>query len=183
MKSSECRIGRPRALTAQQFRSGVERYFRSICYVEPVTRRVPVETVDENGIIHTRKDHMGHTMFRMEPVTDMDGEPMMQICYAKVPTVAALCLYLGISTDTFTRYKEMNAGNGVAEKDAELYRATAAWALARMEARLAPKLEEKHSQGVQFTLEYNHGWTRRSEVTVRGGVEEYLKTLPGGVEY
>ena len=177
------RIGRPRELTAQQFRSGVERYFRSICYTEPVTRRVPVETIDENGIIRTQKDEMGHTVYRMERVLDLDGEPMVQVCYAKAPGIASLCLYLGIHKATFARYGEISEGNGLTRQEAELYRATAAWARERIEAYLEPKLAEKNSRGVMFNLEHNHGWTSRSEVTVRGGVEEYLTTLPGGVEY
>ena len=177
------RVGRKRELTAQQFRAGVERYFRSICYTEPLTRRVPVETVDENGIICTQKDDMGHTVYRLVQVKDMDGNPMVRLCYAKAPGIASLCLFLGIHKATFARYGELSEGNGVSKQEAEHYRATVEWARERIEAYLEPKLEEKNSRGVMFNLEHNHGWTQRSEVTVRGGVEEYLKTLPGGVEY
>ena len=177
------RVGRPRELTAQQFRAGVEAYFRAICYTEPVKRRVAVETVDENGIVHAEKDEMGHKVYREEPVTDMDGNPMMRLCYAKAPGIASLCLYIGINKSTFARYGEITEGNGITRREAELYRATALWARERIEAYLEPKLEEKNSRGVMFNLEHNHGWMRRSEVTVRGGVEEYLKSLPGGVEY
>lgn len=177
------RVGRKKELTAQQFCAGAEKYFRSITYAERVTRRVAAETVDADGIVHPQLDKMGHKVYREEPVTDMDGNPIVEIRYAKSPGIAALCLYLGIHKATFARYAAMAESDRVTKQEAELYRATAAWARARIEAYLEPMLEEKNSRGVMFNLQENFGWKQRNEITVRGGVEEYLKSLPGGVEY
>lgn len=178
-----CRVGRKHELTAQQFRAGTEAYFRSITYTARVTRRVAAETVDENGIVHPQLDRMGHQLYREEAVSDMDGNPIEELRYARAPGIAALCLYLGIHKTTFARYAAMAESDRVTKQEAELYRATAAWARARIEAYLEPMLEGKNSRGVIFNLQENFGWKQREEITVRGGVEEYLKSLPGGVEY
>lgn len=183
MAGRSTRVGRPRALSAKAFRAGVEAYFRKISFEKPLTRDEPMETVDENGIVRPMLDEHGHVLKRRVAVKDMDGNPITRTEYAEAPGISALCLDLGIDKATFTRYASAAPGENLSAADAKIYRASAEWAKARIEAYLEAKLGEKNNRGVIFNLQENYGWKNRSEITVRGGVEEYLKSLEDGVEY
>lgn len=148
--------GRPRKYqTAAALRRAVEGYFHSISYRREVIifRR---EIVREEG-----KDVIQET-----PVIcrDADGEPMMETVWREEPSKAALCLYLGISRDTWAEYA----------KD-EKKRAVTEWVDAQMLARLEAQLNTRNSvQGVIFNLKANYGWREKLEITQDGALRVEL---------
>lgn len=177
------RPGRPKELTSKQFRLGVERYFSTVCTEEIVTRDEPVETVDEEGVVHTELDRYGHAVKRRVPVLGMDGEPIRRVVWIVPPSVAALCLFIGIDKSTFSRYAKMQPSKNTSEEEALEYRASAAWARSCMEMYLEEQLSGKQYRGAMFNLQENYGWKQKTEVTVHGGVEEFLKNLDKGVDF
>lgn len=177
------RPGRPKELSATSFRNGVERYFAAICSEEELTRDVLDEYVDIDGRIIQRMDNNGHAIKKRVKVLNIHGEPIKVLVWQTTPSIAALCLFLGIEKTTFSRYAKMEASNCVSQEDAQIYRATAAWARACMEAYLEEQLSGKGYRGAMFNLQENYGWKQKTEVTVRGGVEEYLKNLGKEVSF
>lgn len=175
--------GRPKELTANQFRNGVERYFASITSEEEVTQDVPDELVDMDGTIIRRLDEKGHAIKKRVKVLDMNGEPVKRTVWVCPPGLAALCLFLGIDKATFARYAKLESSSTVSQDDAQLYRASAAWAKACMEAYLEEQLGGKNYRGAMFNLQENYGWKQKTEVTVRGGVEEFLKNFGQEVSF
>lgn len=100
------KVGRPRKLSPDELRRGVEAYFASISYLEPVTREEYIILgVDETtGAVRFQLDDMGHRAVRQAPVTGADGKPLMRTVYVQPPGDYGLCNYLKISRDTWDRY-------------------------------------------------------------------------------
>lgn len=155
------KIGRPRKYeTAAQLKNAVERYFKSITYERDV-------------IIKKRaigKDEKGKTVIVETPAVLLDGsgKAVKETVYLEEPSKSALCLFLGISRDTWAAYTHDEAMGDVAES-----------VDARMLARLEDALVTRNSvQGVIFNLKANYGMTDRIEITQKdGGVEAYLARL------
>ena len=142
-----------------------------------MTRDVPDEHVDADGVVVQNRDENGHVRKKREKIPDMNGNPVKRIVWIVPPGLSALCLFLCIDKATFARYAKAEAGSSLSQEDAEIYRATAAWAKACMEAYLEEQLGGKNYRGAMFNLQENYGWKQKTEVTVRGGVEEFLKNL------
>lgn len=142
---------------------------------------VPMETVGDDGVIQRELDQNGHAKQKRVAVLDMNGQPIRRIAWVIPPSLASLCLSLGIDKSTFARYASVQPSGLLSEEDALEYRATAAWAKACMEAFLEEQLTTKNYRGAMFNLQENYGWKQKTEVTVRGGVEEFLKSLDEGV--
>lgn len=106
VKLAAGKAGRPKKLTPEQLRRGVEAYFASISYLEPVEIEEPVilETDPETGAITYQRDSYGHIMFRRRPVTDAGGKQLSRLKYIEPPGDYALCNFLKISKDTWDRY-------------------------------------------------------------------------------
>ena len=106
VKLAAGKAGRPKKLTPEQLRRGVEAYFASISYLEPVEIEEPVilETDPETGAITYQRDDYGHIMFRRRPVTDAGGKQLMRLKYIEPPGDFGLCNFLKISRDTWERY-------------------------------------------------------------------------------
>lgn len=157
--------------TAAALNKKVEAYFRSISRTISITE--PLETGQ-----YTQK---GKPIYKHVPVLNDDGEEIRVIQFLVPPSISGLCLYLGISRQTWSSYSGQ-----------EEFLDTTMRARARVEAYLEGELvsREKNTAGIQFNLEHNHGWKRRLEVS-QGGVEQYLagikdSTVPetaGGDEF
>lgn len=106
VKLAAGKAGRPKKLTPEQLRRGVEAYFASISYLEPAEIEEPVilETDPETGAITYQRDSYGHIMFRRRPVTDAGGKQLSRLKYIEPPGDYALCNFLKISKDTWDRY-------------------------------------------------------------------------------
>ena len=134
VKLAAGKAGRPKKLTPEQLRRGVEAYFASISYLEPVEIEEPVilETDPETGAITYQRDDYGHIMFRRRPVTDAGGKQLMRLKYIEPPGDFGLCNFLKISRDTWERYGsaverllEVHAGN--IRQERELDRQPPTW--------------------------------------------------------
>jgi len=103
------KAGRPRKLTPEELRRGVEAYFASISYQEPVMREEPVILgVDpKTGAVTFQLDDYGHRAVRRVPVLGADGKPLMRTVYVEAPGDFGLCNFLKISRDTWERYGHM----------------------------------------------------------------------------
>lgn len=100
------KLGRPRKLTPDQLRRGVEDYFASISFQETVTREEDIIlSVDpETGGVTFALDDMGHRVKRIVPVLNAAGKPMTRTVYTEAPGDFGLCNFLKISRDTWERY-------------------------------------------------------------------------------
>ncbi len=100
------KLGCPKKLTPAELRRGVEAYFASISYMEPVTREefVVLNTDPKTGAVEFLLDKMGHRAVRNVPVLGADGKPLMRLVYTQAPGDYGLCDYLKISKDTWDRY-------------------------------------------------------------------------------
>lgn len=100
------KLGRPRKLTPDQLRRGVEEYFASISYQEPVTREEDIVlSVDKKtGGVTFLLDDKGHRVKRIVPVLNAAGKPLTRTVYTEAPGDFGLCNFLKISRDTWERY-------------------------------------------------------------------------------
>ena len=126
--------GRPKKYTRKKLREETERYFRSIS-------RTILARDDTGGII--RND---------------DGDEIQILQYVVPPSIAGLCLQLGIDRSTWQNYADPALHPELADVVAE--------ARARIEAYLEQELltREKGLQGIIFNLQNNYGWRQKQEV-------------------
>ena len=199
------KLGRPKKLTPEELRRGVEAYFASITYQEPVTREEPVvlDVDPETGAVTFQLDKMGHRMVRQVSVLGANGKPLMRTVFIEAPGDFGLCNYLKISRDTWDRYGHMlerleAAGNrqqatgdggdrgpgDPAPTDEEMrealdYAEIYTLARGRVCAYLESAAESKGGRGAQFKLERIYGLTERKDVHVDAGgsIEAYLRSL------
>lgn len=140
------KIGRPKKYgSGKVLEAAVEAYFDSISYRVPVVVTTATGEVDEEGNakVVTKMLREG---------ADGVGAPVTQRKYLEPPSVAALCLYLGISRDTWAEYGRSAAMAAAVERTR-----------ARLEAYLVAQLEGRHVQGVIFNLKNNYGWKDKQE--------------------
>ena len=169
--------GRPRKYkTAAALRKAVDAYWNSISYQEPAMVRTPTGHVDENG----RPEYVMKMLTMNEDGSvsmDGTGKPKTVTRFLEPPSAANLCLFLGVSRDTWAGYAKDKAMGPVCEE----FRM-------RHEAYLVGRLEGekgKSVQGVIFNLKNNFGWKDKCDVTqtsVGMTLEEYLERLERGGE-
>lgn len=164
--------GRPKKYgTAKALREGIDTYWRSISYERPVIVSTPTGAVDENGRLEytTRMllvDENGAVS------TDGTGKPKTSTEFLEAPSVAGLCLHLGISKETWSQYKQDEKLGVVCQEF-----------LLKLENYLVARLEgdkAKSVQGVIFNLKNNFGWKDKVDVAqtnVGMTVEQWLEQL------
>lgn len=204
------KLGRPKKLTPAELRRGVEAYFASISYMEPVTREefVVLNTDPKTGAVEFLLDKMGHRAVRNVPVLGADGKPLMRLVYTQAPGDYGLCDFLKISRDTWDRYgravelleerrqKEATRQDGEPvpygqDEDPELqeardYAEIYTLARGRVCAYLESAAEVKGAaKGAVFKLERIYGLSEKKDVTISAGasIEEYLRAVGGEAEY
>ena len=204
------KLGRPKKLTPAELRRGVEAYFASISYMEPVTREefVVLNTDPKTGAVEFLLDKMGHRAIRNVPVLGADGKPLMRLVYTQAPGDYGLCDFLKISRDTWDRYgravelleerrqKEATRQDGEPvpygqDEDPELqeardYAEIYTLARGRVCAYLESAAEVKGAaKGAVFKLERIYGLSEKKDVTISAGgsIEEYLRAVGGEAEY
>lgn len=129
--------------TAAALQKGVDAYFDAISYEENVTVRVPTQQRDKDG----------HVIYEDKPVIARNGRQAVRTMWTEPPSIAGLCLSLGICRDTWAAYA----------KD-EVFSDTVTRARGRVEAYLVGRLETKGARGVIFNLQENFGWKERKEL-------------------
>lgn len=158
-------MGRPRAYkTARELDKAVEAYFHSISYRRPVIVDTPTGYVDEHGHAEVKR-----VMLRKGP--DGTGAPVTVTEWLEAPSLAGLCLYLGISKETWSNYGKDEKLGPVTER-----------AKLKLEEYWQGRLDGKGAHGAQFVLKNNFGWggvwTDKVEVdqkSVGMTLEEYLE--------
>jgi len=184
------KLGRPRKLSPAELRRGVEAYFASISYLEPVEVEVPVilDKDPQTGALTYQLDRFGHKMTKREPVLDAAGKPMMRLVYTTPPGDFGLCDYLKISRDTWDRYgasayevrpEDPGYDPELAQQAAD-YAEIYALARGRVCAYLESAAEEKGGKGAQFKLERIYGLGEKKEIALTGTVEDFLASLDDG---
>lgn len=155
--------GAPRKYkTPGALRRAVDAYFASISYTRNVViYRQEIGVNQKTGDPELKKIP--------EELRDENGNYVLETVWLEEPSKAALCIYLGISADTWSRY---------AKEGSELKPVTDYVDLVMLK-RLSYLLNTRNSvQGIVFNLKANYGWTDRVEVTHRGNsLEEYLAEL------
>lgn len=140
--------------TADEFEAAVENYFASICRHE---------TAREADIwLHGE-------WVKGDPILSDDGEPLTYEVYVYPPSLVDLQYRLGISRQTWSKYRERAK-----------YRDIIEYADMRIHAykmRLLDDPENKNSRGLIFDLENNHGMRERKEETVNMTSADISDTL------
>lgn len=124
----------PRKYTPKTLQTGVDAWFRSITRTETVYEELPTGDL-------------------VPAVTD-DGEPIKRTKYLTPPVEEDLCIYLGISMQTWERY-------GTEDGYAQVIRD----AKNRIKSYLKRELltrDGKNTRGVEFTLSANYGMAPRT---------------------
>lgn len=155
--------GRPKKYgTAKSLQKAVDAYWNSISYEEPVVISTPTGAIDENGRIEYKAKML--TMNEDGSANlDGTGKPKTITKYLEAPSVAGLCMFLGVSKDTWAAYAKDDKLSPVCER----FRL-------RLESYLVARLEGdkgKSVQGVIFNLKNNFGWSEKEHVEHSGGVQ------------
>lgn len=135
------KLGRPRSYKSRaQLQKAMERYFSKIRRVVPL--------YDKNG----------------EPFINEDGEAANITEYAEPPTVAGLCVHLGIGHETFRNYKS----------DPEFADIVAAAKLEIEKYNSTELMNRSQVRGIIFNLANNFGWSEKKEVEMGDKTRESL---------
>lgn len=146
-------MGRPRKYTTRaKLDEAVERYFRSISHTVDAEKYVPTGECDSKG----------RPVMKLEKILNEDGRPIKLTEYIRPPMASALCLYLGITRQTWAEYCDH-------DKHPE-FTDTTTRARARMECWLEEQLltRQKGVQGIIFNLTNNYGWSDKREIELGG---------------
>ena len=147
-------VGRPKKYSAEKLAGAVERYFRSISMLVPLT------------------DALG------DNILDVDGNPIVIRKYVIPPTISGMCLRLGIDRRTWLNYADPIKNGGKPEKPSALSRVCDDVKL-RIEAYLEEQLliREKSLQGIIFNLQNNYGWAEKHEHSQRVELGEETRKI------
>lgn len=136
---------RPKILTPNQVRLGINRYFKSIT----ITRTMMESVVDG-------KDDDREIRYKQVPRLNNLGKPIEYLEYVEHPSLGKLALFLGIHRETLLNYS----------KDPE-YFDTIKEARQKIENYLEDELYRNGTvTGIIFNLKNNFGWKDKSEVEV-----------------
>ena len=138
--------------TAAALLKAVDIYFDKISRVIDATEIVPL--LDDDGhIVMGRKG----PVYERKIIYNQKGEPYKKLEYIVPPSLAALCLDIGISQMTWATYSDDDELGPVCE-----------YAKLRVEAYLTEQVNIRdRPQGVIFNLQNNYGWRERSEHTAK----------------
>ncbi len=131
--------------TKTELESAVTKYIEDISRTRDVCEKVPTGKKDENG----------HEIYELVPVINDAGDVVRAVEYVLPPTVAGLCVKLGISLSTWENYVKRFPDVGE-------------WFSVRRLRYLQEKIltDPKSVRGVIFDLENNFGMKQKTEVSV-----------------
>jgi len=154
---------RPRELA-----EAVDRYFDSIRVVRPLILEEIDYQEQPDGTYGVTLDAFGHPRKKFVRPVAADGTPAVEEIWIKKPSMAGLCLFLGIHRSTWAEYGKKKA-----------YADTVERARGRVEDYLAGKVLEKSSAaGAKFSLQHNCGWKERQEISLDKETREVVsKTM------
>lgn len=140
--------------SAAALRASCEEYFRSISRTVTASERVPTGEIDKYG----------HDIFESRDIFNDDGAPIQYIEYAVPPSITALCIYLGISRETWRRYISTD----------EKWSAVGTWVKQKIRSFLLHELmtRTKGIRAVEINLERNYSEGEEIVVGSSGGMAE-----------
>lgn len=154
-------MGRKKKYTPGTLGKAVDAYFRKI------SRTVSASEMVDSG----ERDEKGHVVFESVPILNDDGEEIRYTEYVVPPSITDLCLFLGISKQTWATYSAEDEFLDPTTRARE-----------RVEAYLNRELVQrvKGTDGIKFDLEHNFGWREHVAVEANAGVlEKYLAAHEG----
>ena len=128
--------------TAKSLETGIQGYFDKISHTVQVYDYIPTDKTLASG---------RPALQAKEAVSD-SGTPLMAVEYAQTPSIAGLCLHLGISKVTFRAYAGQADMADLIED-----------ALLRIEDYWSAQCTGKGAVGAKFVLANNFGWTNWQE--------------------
>ena len=136
--------GRPKKYkTNKALSREIDKYFDSISKTEELSE-----------VYVTGKDKKGKDILARRAVLNDNGEPIKNTRWLSPPTITGMCLFLGISRQTFDTYC----------KEAEFLDTTTR-ARTRIENYLEQQLyRDKGVNGIIFNLSNNFGWKDKKEI-------------------
>lgn len=137
---------KPKYATAKALEQAVDAYFASISYQEPAVVATPTGEVDEQGRIKYKT--MMLTRGHGDLSSPKRGEPVTVTKWLRPPSMAGLCLHLGISKETWSNYAGQEKLRAVVERTR-----------ARMEDYWTERLDGKGANGARFALSSCYGWS------------------------
>ena len=162
-------VGAPRKYaTPAKLKNAVNSYFSSISRTVPATEMVP------SG----RTDDKGRALMQSVTIENDAGDQVYVKEYIVKPTIAGLCVFLGISKDTWAEYSRR-----------EGYESVCAAAKLEMERDRSERLGSgSGDHGIEFDLKHNFGWgetitveageaTRKAMAATAVTMDEKLKLL------
>lgn len=150
--------------TAAELEDRCEEYFRRCRRTKIMTEQVPMLEEQGDGEWKIATDERGRAIMIERQVQSDAGEVLSAEEYLVPPSITGLCLFLGISRETWRKYSQDKRKSRVCEK-----------AKMRVEVYLQQKLLEKDSaRGAQFALEYNFGWKERREISTDEKTQQAL---------
>lgn len=158
------KVGRPKTYAnAKALQRAVDAYFDAISMERQKLIAEPAMKMRPDGTMEAVKDSWGHDLIVWRPATNRKGAPIMETVWLEPPSFAGLCVFLGVHTTTFLRWRK---GEGETEEENE-FCSVAGRAGARIEKYLAEKaLEKNASRGAIAQLEANFGYKRRREIDI-----------------
>lgn len=140
--------------SAAALRRACEKYFNSI------SRTVPAAELYNTG----EKDEWGHFVFEKRKILNDAGEEIRYIEYAVPPSITAMCIYLGISRETWRRYISSD----------EEWGAVGVWVKQKIRSYLLHELmtRTKGIRAVEINLERNYSEGEEIVVGSSGGMAE-----------
>lgn len=139
-------------------RKAVNAYFRKI------SRTAPVMEMQPTG----RYTQKGKPIMEQKQVMNDDGEPMYETQFIRAPSLAALCLDIGVSTSTWSNYGADEKLGDVVEE-----------ARMRMEDYWQNQLNTRNAAGARFALSANFGfggrWKERTEISLDEATRNSMK--------
>lgn len=149
----------------QELAEAVDKYFNSIRVVRPLILAEIDYQEQPDGSFSVELDAFGHPKKKFVRPVAADGTPATEELWIKKPSMAGLCLFLGIHRSTWAEYGKKKA-----------YADTVERARGRVEDYLAGKVLEKSSAaGAKFSLQHNCGWKERQEISLDRQTREAIK--------
>lgn len=156
-------------MTAKRLREEAAAYFDGRRIARPKTMMVPVMADDGSGRRLPVLDQYGHQQMEQVVCRTAAGETMMETVWYQAPTIAGLCLAIGINKTTFYRWLRYRDRDG---KDKAKLRDAAMEIEAVIEDYLTQQSFDKTaSRGAIAQLEHNY-WRSGSGPTAAGGHQE-----------
>jgi hypothetical protein len=148
-----------KSFTRRTLQAEITAYFNAISHMVPVFDYLPGEKVTTSG----------KPVMLAQQALDVNGAPMQILEYCRTPSVAGLCLYLGIDRQTLAQFAAD-----------ETLRPAVEYARLRIEDYYVEELVGHASSGAKFALANDCGWSgwqEKQEIELGSDTRKELSNL------